>query len=72
MKENILTAEECYLKHTLCVMNHRDIKIAMIEFAKMHVREALKAAALEVENEIEKDFITKETVLLAYSLENIK
>lgn len=32
------TAEEFYKQTTGCVMNHRDIKIAMIEFAKLHVK----------------------------------
>jgi len=38
------TAEEFYKQTTGCVMNHRDIKIAMIEFAKLHVNAALKEA----------------------------
>jgi hypothetical protein len=41
---NIPTAEETYLKYTQCVMNHEDIKVAMIEFAKLHVEAALKEA----------------------------
>ncbi len=40
----IPTAEEFYKQTTGCVMNHRDIKIAMIEFAKLHVEAALKEA----------------------------
>ena len=35
-------AEETYLKYTQCVINHADIKTAMIEFAKFHVEAALK------------------------------
>lgn len=38
------TAEEVYKQITGCVMNHGDIKLAMIEFAKLHVRAALKRA----------------------------
>jgi hypothetical protein len=43
--ENNITAEEFFKKITGCVINHKDVKIAMIEFAKLHVEQALKAAA---------------------------
>jgi len=49
-----------------------DIENAMIGFAKLKVKEALDAAADVVGNEIEKDFITRDTILNAYSLETIK
>jgi len=42
MENNIPTAEEFYKQTTGCIMNHRDIKTAMIEFAKLHVEAALK------------------------------
>jgi hypothetical protein len=38
------TAEEVYRQITGCIINHGDIKTAMIEFAKMHVKAALEAA----------------------------
>ena len=41
----IQTAEEIYKQITGCVMNHGDIKLAMIEFAKKHVKAALEAAS---------------------------
>ena len=41
--DNMITAEEFYKQTTGCVINHIDIKNAMIEFAKMHVEAALKA-----------------------------
>lgn len=44
MKENKLpTAEEFYKKITGCIINHKDVKTTMIEFAKLHVAEAQKA-----------------------------
>ena len=43
----ISTVEEFYKQTTGCVMNHKDIKIAMIEFAKLHVEAALKIASEE-------------------------
>lgn len=66
--KDILTAEEF-----IVLYNSKPQKDSlMVAFAKLHVEAALKSVANEVENETEKDFITKETVLLAYSLENIK
>jgi hypothetical protein len=44
----------------------------MIEFAKLHVEKALKEASEIVENELEKDFLTKDSILNSYPLENIK
>ncbi len=58
----IPTAEEFYKQTTGCVMNHRDIKIAMIEFAKLHVEAALLAAEEEVDGGLS----------YVYPLENIK
>ena len=70
----IPTVEEFYKQTTGCVMNHRDIKTAMIEFAKLHVKLALKQASENViidghpfEYELDKD-----SILNAYPLENIK
>ena len=41
--DNMITAEEFYKQTTGCVINHIDIKNAMIEFAKLHVEATLKA-----------------------------
>ena len=58
------------------------VKKAMIKFAKMHVQEALKQASVEaeVEHELsnpydpnsEYQIVNKDSILNAYSLENIK
>jgi len=72
----IPTAEETYTKITGCVINHKDVKKAMIEFTKLHVEAALKAAAeqAEIENDWDnqKGNISKDSILNAYPLENIK
>ena len=53
-----------------------DIVKSHIEFAKLHVEEALKAAAeqAEIENDWDnqKGNISKDSILNAYPLENIK
>ena len=36
-------------------MNHRDIKIAMIEFAKLHVNAALKKKVIAMKKQREED-----------------
>ena len=58
------------------------VKKAMIEFAKMHVQEALRLASIEaeVEHELsnpydpnsEYQIVNKDSILNAYPLENIK
>jgi hypothetical protein len=55
----------------------KDLKKAMIEFAKLHVEAALKAAAENAETRYipytDDDYeIDKRSILNAYSLENIK
>ena len=82
----IPTALEFYKQTTGCVMNHRDIKIAMIEFAKLHVEEALKEASEKAVTDYEYAgetgefddisvydyFVDKKSILNAYPLENVK
>ena len=68
----IPTAEEFYKQTTGCVMNHRDIKIAMIEFARYHVEQALKEAEIKAQQTWGNSVIMKNSVLNAYPLENIK
>ncbi len=71
----IPTAEEFYKQTTGCVMNHRDIKIAMIEFAKLHVEAALKEASEKAEwkgHTLAAVEICDYSILDAYPLENIK
>ena len=74
--KNILTAEESFTKSTGCIINHRDVKTAMIEFAKIHVEAALKAASEQAYVELDEHDLScsldKNSILNAYSLENIK
>ena len=69
------TAEEFFYQTTGVYINHKDIKNAMIEFAKLHVEAALKAkikAMEEYHNDgydiDEMDAFTRNS----YPLENIK
>ena len=71
----IPTAEETYTKITGCVINHKDIKKAMIEFAKLHVEAALKEASEKAEwkgHTLAAVEICDYSILDAYPLENIK
>lgn len=89
--DDMITAEEFYKQTTGCVINHIDIKNAMIEFAKLHVTEALKEAFNNSEmrvsendtnehpsftNNYDDGYVTitvsKNSILYAYPLENIK
>ena len=72
--KNILTAEE-FMLDTLESMDQQEVERAMIEFAKMHVEAALKAAAENAEVNIPDygDYeVDEESILNAYPLENIK
>ena len=77
----IPTAEEFYKQTTGCTINHGDVKTAMIEFAKLHVEAALKAASEKAtssafyspDNDGTYDSsVHKSSILNAYPLENIK
>lgn len=71
----IPTAEEFYKQTTGCLMNHRDIKKAMIAFAKLHVEAALKEADIKGSEFMSGGADYKEyqqAILDAYPLENIK
>ena len=75
--KNKQTAEELYFQITGCHINHRDIKHAMIEFAKLHVEAALKEAlesipCLGSSTDIATYEEVEEAVLNSYPLENIK
>lgn len=83
MSNKIITAEEFfalpdYDKSSIPMFS--DIHNAMIEFAKLHVQEALKQASEKVKLD-DGDYISdgfyetmidKESILNAYPLENIK
>jgi hypothetical protein len=80
----IPTAEEFYKQITSCLINHKDIKTAMIEFAKLHVEAALKTADEKAtvtpidHEEISEDSwrpvwgVDSDSILNAYPLTNIK
>lgn len=74
--EEIPTAEEFLNRDESRVFNEVDITQAMIEFAKLHVAQALLKASENAQTECdeggETGFVNKETVLNAYPLENIK
>ena len=81
--DNMITASEFYKQTTGCVINHIDIKNAMIEFAKMHVEAALKDASENFKMKIKENVhelhmnddwmeVDKNSILNAYPLENIK
>lgn len=75
----MLTAEELYARLGFMPSHHtlgHDIKTAMIEFAKMHVQAALEAAAHNADMKFipyqDDEEIDRESILNAYSLDNIK
>lgn len=79
---NMPTAEEFYKKITGCVVNHKDVKTSMIEFAKLHVKAALKDASENFKMKIKDDVhelhmnddwmeVDKNSILTAYSLDDI-
>lgn len=74
--EKVTNAEEFFYEFTGCPINHREIKNVMIEFAKIHVEAALKAAIYNAETKIIKytdDYeVDKHSILSSYPLENIK
>jgi len=78
--KNKQTAEELYFQITGCHINHRDIKHAMIEFAKLHVETALKEAAYNLDSEYCYAYSSErnkhdelyDSILKSYPLENIK
>jgi hypothetical protein len=80
------TAEEVYRQITGCIINHGDIKTAMIEFAKLHVQAALEAASEKAETDytyegesgefedipVYKYFVHKDSIINSYPESNIK
>ena len=68
----IPTAEEFYKQTTGCIINHGDVKTAMIEFAKLHVEAALKEAEIAGQNNWGNSKKMKDAILNSYPLENIK
>ena len=80
--ETTLNSEEFYKKVTGCIINHSDIKKAMIEFAKIHVQAALREASEKSKVKIEwegtpgltpyETIVDKDSILNSYSIDNIK
>ena len=78
--DDMITAEELLDNIEIwdgVFVHSKNAKQAMIEFAKLHVTEALKEASENVEhlwddNENELFDIDKDSILNAYPLENIK
>ena len=68
--KNIPTAQEFLNRDESGVFNEVDITQTMIEFAKLHVEAALKAAADDY-SEGSSD-IVQESIINAYPLTNIK
>ena len=71
----MITAEEFMLEN-LQSMDMQEVENAMIEFAKLHVAAALKAASEKAETKIvfgcfEFNVVDTDTILDSYSLENI-
>ena len=75
------TAEEFLKRDESGVFNEVDITQAMIEFAKIHVKEALRVAAYSAEIEScgnpydpsdDSQCVNKESIVNSYPLENIK
>ncbi len=71
----ILTAEE-YVLATMQGADLQEIESALIGFAKLHVKAALKAASEQADMKDDwnnqRGTIDKDSILNAYSLENIK
>ena len=75
MENKTPTAEEFLIKENLPtdILSGDDINYAMIEFAKLHVEAALKAAAEENYPSTKNNFeLVNERFLNAYPLTNIK
>lgn len=80
--EKLPTAAEFYFQITKCHINHRDVKKAMTEFAKLHVEAALKAAAENAQTKEEvahfqegsymMSVVDKDSILNAYPESNIE
>lgn len=76
MNKEVPTVEETWFKNTGSSINQEEYA-AMIEFAKLHVEAALKAATNNAKMDsdpfdYEDEWIDKDSILNAYPLENIK
>ena len=67
--ENILSAEDFMLEN-LQSMDQTEVEHAMIEFAKLHVKAALKEAEKSIKIGLSQK--AKDLIINSYPLENIK
>ena len=67
------TAEEFMYQNDI-LNPHKKITQTMIEFAKLHVQQALESAAekLPYDDRLNQDIMVKQSILNAYPLEQIK
>ena len=81
MEEEIIIPDAIDFTYSLESDNPEDIAKGLIEFAKLHVQAALKAAKkktkkkiqfLNYEDELYKDEILNNTIIKSYPLKNIK
>lgn len=72
MENKMVTGEEFLNSKGITGIQANTISNWMVEFTKLHVEAALKEAAEIVDMEVEKDFLTKDVILNAYTLTNIK
>lgn len=68
--EKILEFEDFLPKNSYGKYSRNEIEQAAIEFAKYHVKEALKTASEKVE--FDEEVLIRGSILQSYSLENIK
>lgn len=71
--EKLPTAEEFMYQNDI-LNPHKKITQTMIEFAKLHVQQALESAAekLPYDDRLNQDIMVKQSILNAYPLEQIK
>ena len=75
---SVPTAEEIYLKITGCLLftnDKPDIKKAMIEFAKLHLKAQEEAIIQNVKTKVISEWeviVDKDSILNSYRIENIK
>jgi hypothetical protein len=65
MENKIPTAEEFYKQTTGCIINHGDVKTAMIEFAKLHVQRAIEECIESAPSGSSTDTVSYEDVVKA-------
>ena len=67
-----MNAIECLSLMQMDLVNIHSTEECMIEFAKLKVKEAIDAIVNNINNEIEKDFITEGFIRDSYNINKIK